>query len=359
MATIQAFRPLRPVRNFPELKTLLETAVGQAIAYRNIRRNLEKLLRQEKLIQESSPGIYVYEISANGQLQTGIWALTALEDYTSGKIKIHELTFSDRVRRLKNYRENTGLEGGPVLLTYTPSNAIDQIIATAKFGKPVRLQNEGARHQLWKIEDRAAQEQLIQAFAQVPVTYLADGHHRLEAGGCHGYPFISSLYMDTDQLRIEAYHRIVIPDTAVSAEVLLCSLNQNFYIKENTDNQPVLPNTLHRFGMFLQGQWYHLLPKNSAPFIDALILQEQILVPIFGIEDPKTDCRLKYAGGEKALEEILGIFRVHPAAIAFTLFSMPVDHFIGVAEAGQILPPKSTWIVPKVPYGLLIHQHEL
>jgi uncharacterized protein (DUF1015 family) len=407
MATIQAFRPIRPNPFFADqlvftkpqtesvsgdytkagglkpLKTLLETgarlrpetAEGQAMAYGDITETLQRLLEKEQLWREPTPGIYIYEVMHRTYRQTGIWALTGLNDYRNDRIRIHELTFADSVRRIKNYREHTGLEGSPILLTYTPSIEINRIIAETKAGPlKIILGNQHGFHKLWKIEDQDVQQNLIRAFAQVPVAYLADGHHRIESStqlaqeqkdkGLPVYDTISSLYMATDQLRIEPYDRVVIPEKQVDKAGFFKLLNPHFYVQDSTGNQPVQPKELHRMGMCLEGEWYHLLAKahtyenkNEADSLDAAILHEQVLTPIFGIDDPTTDSRLKCAGGEKALEEIGAILKAHPEGIAFTLCPLTVDQLLTVAGAGQVLPPKSTWIVPKVPYGLLIQQH--
>jgi uncharacterized protein (DUF1015 family) len=400
MATIQPFKPIRPnpiyadqlVFTTPQaesvagdythngglkpLKTLLETGArlrpetpeGQEMAYLDIKETLQNLLGEDRLWREETPGIYVYEVEHPTYSQTGIWALTAIEDYMNLTIKVHELTFADSVRRLKNYRANTRLEGNPVLLTYPPDETINSTIANSKSGPPETVYcNAQGRHRLWKISDPETLQKLTQAFARLPDSYLADGHHRLESAcllakeqrekGLPSCDHISSLYLASDQLRIEGYHRIVVPGEPVNRERLYRRLMENFHIHESTGNHHVLPEEAGHLGMQLGGQWYHLLPKHPNDSFDAEMLQEKILAPVFDINDPKTDIRLKCAGGEKALEEMDKILREQPQAIAFTLCPLTVEQLISAANARQILPPKSTWIVPKVPYGLLIHQH--
>ncbi|MES2113193.1 MAG: DUF1015 domain-containing protein [Bacteroidota bacterium] len=407
MATIRPFKPIRPdpfyagqlVFTKPQaesvsgdytqagglkpLKTLLETGArlrpetpeGQEMAYRDINETLQSLLENGQLWREDTSGIFVYEVVHKTYRQTGIWTLTDLADYNNGSIKIHELTFADSIRRMKNYRENTGLEGSPVLLTYPADGTINAIIAVTKSGRlRATLGNEHGFHRLWKIEDEAMLQKLMATFAKINTVYLADGHHRLESAaqlaawqrteGLPVYDHIASLYMATDQLRVEEYNRVVVPGSQPDKNELLKALNEHFHMRESTGNAPVQPREPHRLGLYVDGEWYHLLmrsclyeTKKESQNTDAAILQEHILGPLFGIHDPKTDARLKYAGGEKALEEIGAIFGAHPGAIAFTLCPLPVNELIGVADAGHILPPKSTWIVPKVPYGLLIHQH--
>lgn len=366
------------------LKTLLETGArkrpetpeGQARAYLDIKQELSALLKGDKLRHEQTPGMYVYEVIRENYRQTGIWALTSLEDYISGAIKIHELTFDDSVRRLKNYRQNTGLEGSPILLTYTPDITINRIIAEvrADAGPSFVISNEHGQHRLWKIEDAGSLKQLVDAFAGIETVYLADGHHRIEssarlaveqrAKGLAAFDAISSLYMATDQLRIEEYDRVVIPLQPVDKMVLFEQLKQHFDI--HLSQTAILPQSAHQLGLYFNGKWYNLtarphtyINKGAASNLDAAILQEYILAPVFGITNPKTDQTLKCAGGEKAMEEIAALIELHPHAIAFTLCPVTVEQLIAVADAGEILPPKSTWIVPKIPYGLLLQHYEV
>jgi uncharacterized protein (DUF1015 family) len=392
MAIIRPFKPIRPnplyvdqlVFTKPQtesvsgdytkegglkpLKTLLETGArlrpetpeGQAMAYQDIKETLESLLENDQLCREELPGMYIYEVVHRTYRQTGIWALTDLEDYRQGRIKIHELTFAESVRRMKNYRENTGLEGSPVLLTYAPSAAINSIIADIKATQPkTALGNQNGIHKLWKIREPETQQALIAAFAHIETTYLADGHHRTEAAALSRFEHISSLYMSFDQLRIEAYDCVIVPDRLVSIAAVFGHLQQYFFLRDSTGNQPVRPGQPGNLGMCMDGYWYHLRSKNQNSRLDAALLHQQVLAPFFGITDPGTDSRLKCAGGEKALEEITAIFGAHPQAIAFTLCPLTVNDLLDSADAGQVLPPKSTWIVPKVPYGLLINSHLL
>jgi len=363
------------------LKTLLETGArlrpetpeGQAKAFQEIKDTLKTLLESDKLWHEQTPGIYVYEVEHKTYRQTGIWALTSLDDYTNGNIKIHELTFADSVRRLSNYRRNTGLEGSPILLAYHPDITINRIIAeTIKNSKKITYGNEHGLHHLWKIEDTAIEQQLIDAFAKIKTVYLADGHHRIEssallaaeqrAKGLTEFDHISSLYMATDQLRIEEYDRVVVPSKIIDKETLFDQLKPDFDIQPA--HRQVQPRKPHHFGMYFEKNWFELTAKphlfhkqNAAADLDAYVLQEAVLAPIFGIEDPKTDLRLKCAGGEMAMDEVNSILAVYPDAIVFTLCPVSVEQLIAVAEAGEILPPKSTWIVPKIPYALLLHHH--
>ncbi|MCR8560132.1 DUF1015 family protein [Mucilaginibacter sp. BJC16-A38] len=364
----------------PPLKTLLETGArqrpetpeGQAMAYEDINATLAHLLESERLWLDRTPCIYVYEVTHPAYTQTGIWAMTALDD----AIKTHELTFQESVRRLKNYREHTGLEGSPILLTYPPEPVIANIITEAKQRYPdVRFESSAGIHQLWKIAQPELIERLVNAFANVSDVYLADGHHRKRSAELllaeqisnnkPAYDTISALYMSTAELKIRQYNRVVIPEQPVSKEWLFRQLLPNFYMQESFNNKPVQPAEERRMGMYMDGIWLNLTAKpktyvsdNNATTLDVSILQDYILAPLFNIRDPRTDQRLRHTGGEKAKAEMEALIQAHPYAIGFTLCPLTVDQLTRAADAGINLPPKSTWIDPKVPYGLILYQHE-
>lgn len=339
-----------------------ETEVGQKQAYQEIRETIDTLKKLERIKLDNEPGIYIYEIVHRDYRQTGIWALTSIKDYTDGKIKIHEQTLADSERRICNYRKHTGLEGSPVLLTYSPDRAINRIIAdTCAAERRSAIGNKKAQHRIWKIQNPETLKDLATAFAKIEQVYLADGHHRLAAterlaneNGADAW--ISSLYIASDQLRIIDYHRVFIPENPLDYQALLSRLQETCNLVPSAENQPVKPARSGVIGLCLGGQWYELILRNAFR-LDVVDLQEQILCPVFGITDPRTDSRLKCIGGETAMEEITSVLRSVPFAIAFTLCPMTVDQLMTAGATGQILPPKSTWIDPKVPYGLLMYQH--
>ncbi|MDB5004419.1 MAG: hypothetical protein JWQ34_2644 [Mucilaginibacter sp.] len=372
MATIKPFRAIRPAHAelTGQLKDLLEagararpeTPEGQIAAYSDIQETLRELLKSGQLLKEETPAIYIYEMEHPAYRQTGIWALTALEDYRSGRIKRHELTLKDSVRRLKNYRAHTRLEGSPVLLTYVPDAEIDQMISTFKCEPAFSsLIDEQGNHRLWRVEDC---QPLIDAFARLGPVYVADGHHRLESAaelsgdiksfGKPVYDSLSTLYMSATELRSRDYHRAVILAAPVDTARLLQQLSWNFAIRST--KELVRPTKKHQFGMLIGGACYELTAKEGG--VDAAILQDRVLWPFFGISDPKADPRLKCIGGGQAMTALLAFIAEHPCSVAFTLYPMAVTELLAVARAGEILPPKSTWIDPKVPYGLILYQHE-
>lgn len=355
--------PLKPLKDQLETpaRKKPETEEGQKEAYEEIRNNIDTLKKLERIRLEEEPGIYIYEIVHRDYRQTGIWALSSIQDYKDGKIKIHEQTLIESERRICNYRKNTGLEGSPILLTYSPNRIINRIIAeTCATQKKSTIGNKKGLHRIWKVQDAESIKQLISAFAKIDLVFLADGHHRLAAterlaneNGTDA--FVSSLYIASDQLRIIDYHRIFIPEHSLDTNAVLTKMQEYGYVLPITGNHPVKPVS-HLIGMCLAGQWYELVPKHKGG-LDVVFLQNQILETVFGVSNPRTDIRLKCIGGESAMNEVEGLLKANPTAVAFTLCPMTVNDLMHAAASGQILPPKSTWIDPKVPYGLLMYQH--
>lgn len=351
--------PLKPLKDQLETpaRKRPETEEGQMLAYEEIKANIDTLKKLGRIRLEEEPGIFIYEIVHRDYRQTGIWALTSIKDYSSGKIKIHEQTLADSERRICNYRKHTGLEGSPVLLTYPPDRAVNLIIAeTIASQKQSTVGSKKSQHRIWKIQDTETLKDLVAAFAKIEQVYLADGHHRLAAterlskeNGADA--FVSSLYIASDQLRIIDYHRVILPDLPINKDCLLKRLAEIAVIN-------IGPSRRQKgvIGMQIGGQNYELALNDHAA-LDVVSLQEQILAPLFGITDPRTDPHLKCVGGEEAIQDIAAILKAVPDAVAFTLCPMTVEQLIAAGATGQVLPPKSTWIDPKVPYGLLLYQH--
>jgi uncharacterized protein (DUF1015 family) len=365
------------------LKTILETVArqkpetseNQQKAYQDILQAFVTFIRTGKLIKDDKPSLFVYEVRHHGIRQTGIWALTDITDV--GKIKIHELTLADSMRRLKNYRRFTGLEGSPVLLMYPPDKTINRLIDEVKKDyQEMQIGNEEGSHSLWQINETKLIVSLTEAFKKISRVYLADGHHRLGSASSLALELrskggarlntISTLYMALDQVQIKEYHRVVLPEKPVNKLELLSRINEFYEWKKCPQNQYILPAQPGQLGMCVHGEWYQLKAREKGYSIggvsarlDAAMLQELILKPIFNIDDPKNDPKLKCVGGEKAHLEIDELCRAFPEATVFTLCPLTTDDLVKVADAGEVLPPKSTWINPKIPYGLILYQHNL
>ena len=347
------------------------------LAYKKINENFEDFLERGILIRDTKPSLYIYQVAHRGIVQTGIWAITSIDDYLNNTIKKHELTRADREKALIDYLQQTGCDANPVLITYHPDKEIDQIIQYTIKNKPnLSFTQEKAKHKLWKIDDEASLNGLVESFSQLKVSYIADGHHRAAAAsllgierrkmnlkhmGTEEYNFFTSVYMATDQLRIYPFHRLLKDTGDFTADEFLKQLNKNFEV--NPVKQPVEPSVLHEFGMYLSGNWFKLIAKpqtyhqnNPVAELDVSILQDLILSPLIGINDPRTDSRISFVGGVIPVEDLVKSVDEGNFAVAFTLYPTSIEQLIRVADAGEVMPPKSTWFEPKFQAGLVIHQ---
>ncbi|MCQ6957669.1 DUF1015 family protein [Mucilaginibacter aquariorum] len=366
MAKIYPFAALSPVSGGLDLKPLLEGVArqrpeiseNQQMAYHSINETWASLLANGTL-RRNPQALYVYELKDGTSSHTGIWALADLYD----QILTHEATFDDSVRRLRNYREATGIEGSPVLLTYSPSSEVEEITQMIKSKRASACYQYATEiHSLWCISDPEITARLTLAFDQISQVFLADGHHRILSAQqlLPKFNRISALFMNTSELRIRRYDRVVVPYSPVDKKELFRLLMPNFYLHESFSGKFISPDKDRHVGLYIDGGWYHMVakPRSCSDCTDAELLQEKVFGPLFGISDPSNDTRLKHFGGKSAPEQMQQFFSGHPQAIGFTLCPVSTEQLIAAALAGRNLPPKATWIDPKIPYGLLINHHE-
>ncbi len=363
----------------PKLDNIFLRGSKKELAYKKINENFEEFLEKGVLTRDEKPALYVYQISHRGILQTGIWTVTAIDDYLNNTIKKHELTRADRELALIDYLQQTGIDANPVLITYPSVTDIERIISkTCKAVPDLKFNKENAEHQLWKIDHLDDVNALRRAFANLPVSYIADGHHRAAAASLLGierrkqnlkhtgeeeYNFFTSVYMATDQLRIFEFHRLLKDLNGLSTAGFLSKIETHFEIEVLKDSKVFKPQKLHQFGMYLDKTWYKLTAKvktyqqnNPVAELDVTILQEYVLSPIMDISDPRIDARLSFVGGVTPVEELVKQVDEGNYAVAFTLFPTSIEQLIRVADAGEVMPPKSTWFEPKFQAGLIIHQ---
>jgi len=387
MATIEPFTALRPqdvyVDKLISLRPSSDGNCNGTIAQKldmqqdgnhgltnnEILNNLTKMMREGDFYQEQHPCIFIYEITEGANVQTGVWAVTNLEDFENGHIKTHESVFESSALCLSNYRDEVGLEGGPVLITHKPNAAIRSLLLRIKQGEAnsVYYANR-VFHRIWSIYDMNTIQQLKASFSELQNVYLADGHHRLAAAiNCRkmkqmancittDFNYISSFYLASDQLRIKEYHRIIIPSEEICIDQVFRDLKKSFSITKSSRNEMVMPMKKHEFGLYILGRWYNMVCKlKDAPVLpDACLLQEMVFRPFFNIERPERDQRLIPVGGTGAITELEKILQDNPEAIAFTLSAINADQLIEIAHQGIVMPPKSTWIEPKIPFGLVL-----
>ena len=343
-------------------------------------------------VTEPAPCFYLYELTMNERSQTGVVACCAIDDYLENVIKKHENTLEkkelDRIRHIDALDAQTG----PIFLTYRDSDAIDILVAAVKKTAPLYdfAGEDGVTHRVWRMaaasEETACSQAyagLVAAFAKVPCAYIADGHHRAASAvkvglarreanpgydGTEEFNYFMSVLFPASQLSILAYNRVVRDLNGLTKDEFLDALageNGPFEIIHKQESQ-LEPIDKGAVGMYLDREWYGLGVKpefeSSDPVegLDVSILQEKVLAPILGIGDPRTDGRIEFVGGIRGLRELeRKVNRIDARgdgpAVAFAMFPTSIDELLGVADAGRLMPPKSTWFEPKLRSGLFAH----
>jgi uncharacterized protein (DUF1015 family) len=330
--------------------------------------SLARMVEAGVLVRDSKSCYYVYRLNWNGRVQTGIAAAASIADYDSNRIRKHEHTTpikeDDRVRQIEAVNAQTG----PVMIGYPAAPEIDAMLARASQGAPDVdvTADSGVRHRMWVIGDDATIAALTRAFDALPALYIADGHHRSAAasrvakarGGSGASREFLAVIFPHHEMTILDYNRVVRDLNGRSPAQLLAELKKNFGIE--TSDREVRPAAPCEFGMFLDGRWYRLtLRHDLVPKDDPIgrlpvtLLARNVLEPLFGITDQRTDKRIDFVGGGRGLDELARRVRSGEMAIAFALYPTQMDDLMAVADAGGIMPPKSTWFEPKLADGMV------
>ncbi len=360
----------------PELDNPYLRGTKQELIFKKISENFESFIEQKYLVQQAEPSIYLYQVMHNGFLQTGIWTLTHIDDYLEGRIKKHEATVERREQLLADYLQQTGLDANPVLITYQPHETIDQI--TEQYLQEIPTLDftftDGTAHKIWAISEQQDIETIVKAFADMPAVYIADGHHRAASmakmglqkkmlngkkhQGTELYNYFSTVYMNTNEVKVLEFNRLVRDLDGLTYDEFLLGLTHSFIVEKS--DVPVKPDAFHKIGMYLNHQWYILKPKpeiydakNPVDILDVSILQNFILEPILKIKDPRTNARITFEGGKVSVADLQTKVDNELFAVAFVLYPISVSQVIAVADAGGVMPPKSTWVEPKFLVGLL------
>ncbi|HEV8231207.1 MAG TPA: DUF1015 family protein [Thermoanaerobaculia bacterium] len=340
--------------------------------YRKAAENFERLSRDCPLIRESEPCLYLYRLRSSDHEQTGVAAAFSVDEYDSDVIRKHERTRrdkeDDRTRHIIALRAQTG----PVFLTYRDRREIDDLVAAAAADEPLYdfHAEDGVEHTIWRLDaDRT--RRLAVAFDEVPLLYIADGHHRAasasrardefhersdRAGGHAEYDFFLGVAFPAGQVRILPYNRLVKDLGSRSPEEFLSALKEKLPVATNAPPTPVRRGDA---SMYLGGRWYGLrfsFGEPSSGTLDVTLLQESVFEPLLGVGDVRTDKRVDFVGGGRgtaALEKAVDEGR---AAVAFSLYPVDVADLMRIADVNEIMPPKSTWFEPKLRDGLLIHE---
>jgi uncharacterized protein (DUF1015 family) len=347
--------------------------------YQKARMNLEQMTKEGVLQQDPEARFYIYRQIMNGRSQTGIVACCSIDEYLTNKIKKHEFTRADKEQDRINHVDICDANTGPIFLTYRNRKEINEIVNDWCQGSPsCHFQSDdGITHTVWVIDEKDTLTDLQQCFQKVDELYIADGHHRCASGVKVGqmrrrqYPdftgeeefnyFLAVIFPDND-LHIMDYNRVVKDLNGFSQSDFFAAVNEKFSITKADSIQPYKPHARHTFGMYIDGQWYALEahsgtydPDDPVDRLDVSILQNHLLKPILGIEDPRTDKRVDFIGGIRGLGELERRVR-EGMAVAFSMYPATIQDLMDIADAGQVMPPKSTWFEPKLRSGLFIHK---
>lgn len=350
--------------NTPPAAEIFERASG----------NLSAFVSEGVLVEESLPSFYVYRLTTKGHSQTGVVACCSLDEYEQGLIKKHEKTRPDKVEDRTSHMLAVRAQTGLIFLAFRGTERISRIISETVKGEPL-YDFDGTtdvRHTVWRADD---QSNLIEAFAEVPALYIADGHHRIESAlrardelrrqnpghtGAEDYNYVLAGMFPSEDLKILAYNRVVSDLNGLTDETFLVKLQEYFVIEPNAVKEPQHHGQIC---MYLNGRWYSLnLAVNSLhqpdPIegLDVSILQNFVLAPILGITDARTDTRIGFIGGIRGSSELERLVDSGEARVAFSLFPTTMDDLFAVSDMGAIMPPKSTWFEPKLKDGLFVHK---
>ncbi|MEY8350783.1 DUF1015 family protein [Bacillus cereus] len=347
--------------------------------YEKASENLQRLIQEEVLIQDEEPCLYIYQLTMQGRKQSGLVVCTSIDEYTDNTIKKHERTRhekeQDRIRHVDMCNANTG----PIFLTYRTKEEVSKFIATWQENHTPIYQftaDDGVEHVIWKIAETDAISSLVESFEEIPSLYIADGHHRSASAAKVGlmrreqYPnytgeeefnFFLSVLFPHDELSIWDYNRVVKDLNGLSEEQFLQQISQYFYVEE-VGVSSYKPNESKTFGMYLDQKWYKLTVKEETydahdvvKRLDVSILQDHLLSQVLQIHDPRADSRIDFVGGIRGLEELERLVNRGDYKVAFALYPTSMEDLLAIADAGEVMPPKSTWFEPKLRSGLIIH----
>jgi len=341
--------------------------------YDTAKQNLDAFTSRNILFRESKPCYYIYQLIMNGKSQTGLVCGSSVDDYENDLIKKHEFTRPEKEQDRINHIKTTGAQTGNVFLAYKNVDAIDTLINDWKKERsPVYdfVADDGIQHSVWTINDAHTIKSVTEIFkTKVPVTYIADGHHRaasaakvrkvLGHAAAEGADYFLTTLFPSDQLHIMDYNRVIKDLNGLTEEEFIEKIKTNFSVEKLAD--ALAPAQLHQFGMYLNNQWYKLTAKENSFSIDPIgildisILSNNILDPLLDIKDQRTDKRIDFVGGIRGLNELEKRVNSGEMAVAFSLHPVTIQQLFNIADSGNVMPPKSTWFEPKLRDGLLTH----
>jgi uncharacterized protein (DUF1015 family) len=340
--------------------------------------NLHRLINAGYMCRDSQPRYYLYRQIMGDHKQVGLVAVASVTEYDDGIIKKHELTRKKKEDDRTRHIDTQNAQSGPVFLTYKHSDQIDNVIEKAISEKPVVdfVAEDGVCHTLWIVNDIEIEESIREGFKGIDALYIADGHHRSASAsrvrknrmeknpdhtGEEEYNFFLSVIFPDNQMKILDYNRIAKDLNGLSEEQFIEKISEKFDV-EKAATEAYKPKKLHEFGMLLNGYWFRLQTKEGSfdlddpvASLDVAILQDNLLAPVLGIGDPRTDERIDFVGGIRGLGELEKRVDTGEWKIAFALFPTGIDQLMAIADAGKTMPPKSTWFEPKLRSGMVVH----
>ena len=344
--------------------------------YQKAHDTLWEMVENGSFVKEEKKCYYIYALTMNGRTQTGIAACASIDDYEKGVIKKHENTRAEKEKDRINHVNICNAQTGPIFLAYRSNSVINEVVSQVEKEEPLYdfTAEDGIRHSVWAISEEKQIDTVEKAFAQIGEIYIADGHHRaasaVKVGQIRrkehpGYTgeeefnyFLSVLFPD-QQLMIMDYNRVVKSLNGLTEQAFLEKASEIFEIKK-AGSKAVKPERKGCFSMYLGGSWYQCavkpedIPEDPVEGLDVSLLQNKLLSPLLGITDPKTDSRIDFVGGIRGLEELERRCSLDCVA-AFAMYPTSIQELFAVADAGRLMPPKSTWFEPKLRSGLLIH----
>ena len=344
--------------------------------YQKAKELLEKAIADGTFITDTDRCYYIYELTMDGRSQTGIVACASIDDYLNNVIKKHENTRADKEVDRITHVDTLSAQTGPIFLAYRADSVINDAVKKTKENKALYdfISPDGIRHQVWKMTDITLVENVRKAFEGIDSVYIADGHHRAASAvkvglkrrqenpgytGNEEFNYFLSVLFPDEELMILPYNRVVKDLNGYTQEEFLNKIKEKFDIAES--DKQVSPDKKGTFGMYLGGKWYKLtahkdiMSDDPVDGLDVAVLQDNLLAPVLGIGDPKTDKRIDFVGGIRGLSELEKRCR-EDCVVAFSMYATSIAELFAVADAGKLMPPKSTWFEPKLRSGLFIHR---
>ena len=365
----------------PDFADNKRTKSGSPERLKKIKARFLDFIKEETFIQDHKPCYYLYQQFKNGNIYTGIVGCSSVEDYEKGIIKKHEQTLKDREEKLKDYLETCNFNAEPVLFFYPDNAVIEDMINYYLVKHPAYdfTTTDRVRHKIWIIGDKKNVDTIRKAFEEMDAIYIADGHHRSASSaslahslkeqnpkhsGKENYNFYMGIFFSEKQLKIFDFNRVVSDLNNYTVPDLLEKIKEKFRLLPHNENI-YRPEHKHKFSMYVEGKWYELMAKpeicssdDAVKKLDASILSDHILAPVLGIDDLRTNKRISFIPGVKGMEELKAQVDSGKYKIAFGLFPVSMTELKHIADTNGIMPPKTTWVEPKIRSGLVVYSLE-